>query len=342
MAGEAIAVYADVDVETFRADIAARYAPAILKGVAADWPLVRAALAAPGEAADYLRARDEGREGGCFIGAPEIGGRFFYGADMRGFNFERRPASLTALLDRIEAGAGEDESPALYMGSTPVDELIPAAAPDMTMALLPAHIRPRLWVGNAITVSAHYDLSDNIAVVAAGRRRFTLFPPDQVENLYVGPLDHTIAGQPVAMADPDTPDFERHPKFRQALDKAVIAELAPGDAIYIPALWWHHVRSLSPLNVLVNYWWDSSPMGTGTAFEALVHAMLGVRDLPPERRDAFKAMFDHFVFSGQAAPSAHLPAEAQGVLGPMTPEQQRRIRTFLTNALVARIKGGQQ
>ncbi len=66
---------------------------------------------------------------------------------------------------------------------------------------------PRIWIGNATHVAPHYDISDNAAVFALGRRRFTLFPPAQTPNLYVGPLDITIAGQPVSMVDIRDPDL---------------------------------------------------------------------------------------------------------------------------------------
>ena len=74
-------------------------------------------------------------------------------------------------------------------------------------------IVPRLWLGNAIRVATHYDLMENIGVVVAGRRRFTLFPPDQLANLYMGPLELTPAGTPVSLVDPDAPDLARFPRF---------------------------------------------------------------------------------------------------------------------------------
>ena len=79
---------------------------------------------------------------------------------------------------------------------------------------------PRVWFGNRVTVQTHYDISSNIACVVAGRRRFTLFPPEQLVNLYVGPLEFTLAGQPISMVKLEQPDFERYPRFRQALAAA--------------------------------------------------------------------------------------------------------------------------
>ena len=175
--------------------------------------------------------------------------------------------------------------------------MLPGLRPPPTASpLLPPELaRPRIWIGNRSEVSAHFDLSDNIACVVAGRRRFTLFPPDQVANLYVGPLDHTMAGQPASMVPLKAPDLERFPRFREALAAARTAELEPGDAIYIPTLWWHHVEALSAFNVLVNYWWEDPSRFAGGAFEAMVHGIMAVSYLPPERRRAWRAMFDHYV-----------------------------------------------
>mgnify|MGYP000193751085 CR=1 FL=1 len=58
------------------------------------------------------------------------------------------------------------------------------------------------------------------------------------------------------MVDIRQPDLEQFPNYAKAEAVAQQAILEPGDAIYIPALWWHGVESLEGLNVLVNYWWD--------------------------------------------------------------------------------------
>jgi hypothetical protein len=180
-------------------------------------------------------------------------------------------------------------------------------------------------------VSTHYDVSHNVACVVAGRRRFILFPPQQITNLYVGPLEFTIAGQPVSMVDLDRPDFARFPRFAEALRHALVADLEPGDVIFIPTLWWHNVAAVGPLNVLVNYWWQQA---AEVPFPALVHALMSVRDVPPAEREAWKAWFDYYVFGADASASAdHLPQSARGVLGPPSPTRTQLIKDYLLKAL---------
>lgn len=74
-------------------------------------------------------------------------------------------------------------------------------------------------------------------------------------NLYIGPLDFAPTGGAISMTRLDRPDDPRFPRLHHALEHSLTAELQPGDAIYIPPLWWHHVESLQTLNALVNYWW---------------------------------------------------------------------------------------
>jgi len=60
-----------------------------------------------------------------------------------------------------------------------------------------------------------------------GRRRFTLFPPEQIANLYVGPLDFAPTGAAMSMVNLRNPDFARHPRFKEALAATQVAELGP-------------------------------------------------------------------------------------------------------------------
>ncbi|WP_114953181.1 cupin-like domain-containing protein [Sphingosinicella terrae] len=320
------------DLSAFR-EAVGRYEPVVLRGLVRDWPAVGAAATAAG-AVDYLARFDRGRPAEAFVAPPQTGGRYFYADDMRGFNFERRSGPFGAIVRDIAGLPDRDDVPRVYVGSAPVAEVLPGFEAANPMPLLPPPLaQPRIWIGNRSEVSAHFDLSDNIACVVAGRRRFTLFPPDQVANLYVGPLDHTMAGQPASMAPVKAADPDRFPRFAEALASARTAELEPGDAIYIPTLWWHHVEALSPFNILVNYWWEDAPAHAGRAFEAMVHGILAMGDIPAERREAWRAMFDYYVFRRGGEPAGHLAPEHRGILGPPTPQLRERIRQFLLRSL---------
>jgi hypothetical protein len=335
-AAQPLAVMPDIDPRRFREEIIVSDRPIVLKGLVRDWPSV-AAAASPGSAAAYLSRFDAGVSAEAFVGPPEMDGRYFYGADMRGFNFDRRTGPFGALVRDIARLEDSDEAPRVYVGSVPIARVLPGFDDENRMPLLPPDAAASfIWVGNRSEVSAHFDLSDNVACVVAGRRRFTLFPPDQVRNLYVGPLDHTMAGQPTSMVPLKAPDFDLYPRFREALAAALTAELEPGDAIYIPTLWWHHVEALSSFNILVNYWWEDAPAQAGRVFEAMVHGILAMGDIPPERREAWRAMFDHYVFQRDGAPAGHLPPEHRGILGARTPQLRERIRQFLLRSLGGR------
>ena len=326
---------AQIDAARFADEIGQARRPVVARGLAAGWPAVRAAATEAG-LAGYLRGFDRGAPVEALIGPPAIRGRFFYDETARGMNFERRQGTLDQVLATLLDVARDPAPPSVYVGSTPIPPLLPGFERDNALAVLGPEVVPRLWVGNATTIQTHYDMSDNIACVVGGRRRFTLFPPDQVANLYVGPLDFTPAGQPISMVSLEDPDLERYPRFAQALERAEVAELEPGDALYIPAMWWHHVQSFGALNVLVNYWWNRVDALAGSPFDAFVHALKSVRHLPPAQREAWRAFFEHYVFETNGDPVAHLPVEARGVLGALDETVSAKMRSFLLRGLAAR------
>ncbi|MGR4891224.1 cupin-like domain-containing protein [Sphingopyxis sp. LARHCG72] len=301
--------------------------PVIIRGIAADWPAVAAARKGDEAIAAYLSARDNGRPLTVLVGPPETGGRYFYSDDMRGVNFRSETMPMATLVAQLLALRGMADAPSLYAGSTPTAESVASFAAENPLPV-DTGVTPRIWVGNTSRIAPHYDMAANIAVVVAGRRRFTLFPPDQIANLYVGPVERTIAGQPTSMVDPDHPDYARYPLYAEAEQRKLVAHLAPGDAIYMPPMWWHHVRSDGALNVLVNYWFgqrqDRFP------FAALMLAMHSIRELPDSERAAWRTWFDHYVF-GEGARGAvdHLPPHAQGVLGPPSPQRDRMIIDYV-------------
>jgi hypothetical protein len=325
--------WVNADPATFRDEIVAANQPAVLRGLVKDWPAVRAGRRSARALCDYIAGFDGGRPVQTLVGEPAIRGRFFYSNDLSGVNFERTSERISATLERLLAYADAEEPPAIFIQSASVPEFLPHFAADNAIDLAGPSAVPRIWVGNAVTVTTHYDISENIACVVGGRRRFTFFPPDQIRNLYVGPIHFTLAGQPVSMVSLEEPDLKRYPRFEQALAAAQTAELEPGDAVYIPYFWWHHVKSLESVNVLVNYWWDPAQAGLGSPYDCLLHGFLTLKNLPENQRAAWRAMFDHYVFQTGADPVAHLPPERRGALGEMTPELAAHIKAALLKRL---------
>ena len=310
------------------------FRPVVMRGVARDWPLVRAAEGGAEAALATLSRYDGGARIEVMAAPPAEGGRFFYAPDMDGFNFVREQATLAGFITKLRDLAAQPAPPAIYAGAASLPATLPGFAADHPFPLAgpEGDAAARVWLGNATQVATHFDMSDNFAVVAVGRRRFTLFPPDAIGDLYIGPLDTTPAGQPVSMVDPLAPDLARFPRFAAAQARALTAELEPGDAIYIPTLWWHHVAATEPINVLVNYWHNDARQGGG--FLALVHAILAIRDRPEPERAAWRAWFDHMVFRADAPQSAaHIPLHARGVTGLPSPERDAMIRRFIAQVI---------
>lgn len=325
----------DVTPERFANEIAPLYEPAILRGHVRDWPAVRAGQSSAQALREYLAGFSQGEPIKLFLGPPEIDGRFFYDETLQGFNFVRRKDHFASAMKRLKAMEPDAEPPAFYIGATAIPRTLPGLERDNPMNLVDDRVPPNIWIGNRTTIPTHYDVSDNIACVIAGHRRFTLFPPEQVRNLYVGPIDFTPAGQPVSLVDPYAPDLERFPRFAEAMPTARVAELEPGDALYVPSLWWHQVESLDRFNVLINYWWEYGVANTGSPFEAMVHGLLTIRQLPLEKRRAWQTFFDHYVF-GEENPAEHMTPEQRRALGDMTPDLAEYLKGFLRNALEKR------
>nr|WP_315401702.1 cupin-like domain-containing protein [uncultured Duganella sp.] len=324
----------EIDGATALSDeILASPAPLVLRGLVAHWPLVRAARASAQAATTYLRRFYRDATVVASHSPPGTGGRIFYNDDLSGFNFTSQKVRFDQVLDALLAHLDAADPPTLYVGSTTVDTCLPGLRADNDVDLGARDALASIWIGNRTVIPAHYDVPDNLACVAAGRRRFTLFPPEQLKNLYVGPLDLTPAGQPVSLVDFARPDPERFPLFAEALRHAQSAELGPGDALFIPSMWWHHVAGLEPFNILINYWWRQSPAWMDTPANALALALMTVRDLPPAQRAAWRELFRHYVFDSDGGEAAHIPPQARHTLAPLDEDGARMLRAQILRRL---------
>lgn len=328
-----IAEFPAIDKEEFREKIRPAGQPAVFRGLAEDWPAVVAARRSDESFVAYLRSFRLDRQVAVIVGEPEIEGRFLYTDDLRALNFTRGMSPLDPFLDRLLRDRENPHPYAIAVQSEEIPSLLPGFEKENRTDLVDDSVVPRAWIGNRIQVAPHYDLMENVGIVVAGRRRFIVFPPDELKNLYVGPFELTPAGTPVSLADPNNPDIDRFPRYAEALKRAQVAELGPGDAIYIPFHWWHGVDSLEPVNLFVNYWWNDARTDAGNPYDALLHAVYAIKTLPSDQRSVWRMVFDHYVFGMNGDPVEHLPEHARGMLGETNSEQLVRMRTTLRQLL---------
>ncbi len=215
-----IAEWRDVDAATFRDEIVPRYRPAVLRGLVAHWPAVQHGKASVPSIGQYLRAFDKGTAVDFIIMLPHIEGRMFYTADMRGFNFSRSKAPIGEVSDKLVRYAKFDNRPSLVVQSALIADCLPGFPNENRLPILDESVPPRIWLGSAVTTPAHFDESNNVACVVSGKRRFTLFPPEQISNLYIGPLGHAPTATPISLVSLTNPDFARFPRFKDALAAA--------------------------------------------------------------------------------------------------------------------------
>lgn len=233
--------------------------PVILRGYVKHWPVVVHAHQSFASLRDYLLAFDSGLLFDAMLAAPAEAGRLFYGASLESFNFKPMKGRLRDAFEILGSLQDKVDGPTFYIGSKAIPEYLPGLERECSLDVLDTAIAPNIWIGNRTIVAAHNDNAENIACVAAGRRRFTLFPPDQGDNLYIADAPNTPGGRPISLVDLRAPNFKVFPNFSKALACAQVAHLDTGDALYIPTHWWHYVEALDPVNILVNFWWSGKP-----------------------------------------------------------------------------------
>jgi hypothetical protein len=313
--------------------------PVVLKQLVKDWPVVQASRTSDQVSIDYLKSFYNGNATiVCKIPA-ENKGRMFYNENCTQLDYESFKGRIDETLDAILEGIQHVENPAYYIASNIIDTHLPGFN-EKNNIVIPRDKHPdameeriSIWIGGSTTATCHFDALDNVACCVAGKRRFTLFPPDQISNLYPGPLEPTPGGQVISLVDFKNPDFEKFPKFKDALSTAQVADLEPGDALFIPSMWWHNVESLAPYNILVNYWWDDAPSFLTSGMNAMYLAMLGIRDKSAHEREAWRHVFNHYIFDGAEKSNSFIPPEGRGFLNTLDKLDVRKLRALLINKL---------
>lgn len=332
--GEPVTVLTGYNAENIDSTILQSKVPLVLKRFCSDWPLVEASKVSDSAVLDYIRSNYARVPITTCITPTQENGRIFYNADMNGFNFSANLESFDTFAKLLMNESRSINPRGVYMPSTDVTKWFPGLDNKNRAGLDYLDPIKLLWIGNKTKVAAHYDFTSNLACCVAGRRRFTLFSPEQIVNLYPGPLEFAPGGQEVSLVDFTNPDLCRFPRFAEAMKVAQVAELSAGDALFLPGMWWHHVEGLDAVNILYTHWWRESPAVLGRPSNALLHAAMSLRSLSHEQRTAWRSVFDYYVFNYDAADLQNIPEAARGILSlPVDEEEIKKIRNILASRL---------
>lgn len=102
------------------------------------------------------------------------------------------------------------------------------------------------------TTPLHFDAVHNIFIQIRGRKKILLFPPSNYLSFYPAGVDDNRGLQDFSKVDPNRLNLELFPKF--PWEERIEVLLQPGEMLYIPPFWWHHVTAIDE-NISVSFWY---------------------------------------------------------------------------------------
>ena len=224
--------------------------------------------------------------------------------DFANKNYEFKVVPFADMLEQIE-----DDSRHLYFRSlgenarkdpSSISDSFPKLAerflvPDFAQeVVLPEKIHSSClrFSSKDVQMWTHYDINDNLLCGVRGQKRLVLWHPEEVRHLYA-------EGTASAVLNVDEPDLERFPLFAKACQWQ--GTLKEGDVLFIPAMWWHNTRTLTPcygLNVFFRHmaeecyqskdlYGNKDPVSAQQAEKLLKQAEALLAELPEDYRRFF-------------------------------------------------------
>lgn len=114
------------------------------------------------------------------------------------------------------------------------------------------------WGPVGHTEGLHCDITDGTLWQLSGQKQVILFPDYCWKSLAPFPFGGKMSWA-FSQVNVDHPDFEQFPQLNAIWDKKIKVILSPGEILYLPALWAHHIRGIAGQHVLsVNRFWRTS------------------------------------------------------------------------------------
>lgn len=176
---------------------------------------------------------------------------------------------------------------------------------------------PFVWLTQAGAVTpCHYDNYRNFYVQMRGRKHFLIMPPASHSRLYPHPALHPAHRSARVRVRPGEPlsaeEAEMYPAYRNL--SATEVNLAPGEVLFLPAMWFHQVTAVDS-TVSLNIWSkDRAIQDAAVATEYGISALARNFQSHEERLEALRAMWQ-IVLPDVIQPS-HLDAVTAGGTDP--------------------------
>lgn len=233
--------HGELSPATFHREYVLRCRPVIISDALRDWPLYNMSQE------DSIR-HFEGLQGmirtGDYVARTFSKNRQFKTASMADFIRSSR-----------DHAAVEQSEPPPYLGSNSIPESLETLIGWPKYFRRDQYIPPRIWIGPKATVTPlHRDDTDNLFAQLWGEKTFILAAPHERSRLYTW-TTYRHGGLEGCEVDAEAPDYEKHPAARDA--RFLKVRVGPGDLLFIPDGWFHHVRSLS-MSLSVNFWTNSA------------------------------------------------------------------------------------
>lgn len=179
-------------------------------------------------------------------------GRYRFDPSREGASSNAFETSETTFGEAVRHLLDPDAGDHLYVMQQSIPEKLPELLDHVVLPRWIGDERPaiNLWFGRGTTTQLHFDYSNNFFAQLHGEKTFTIFAPNDSERLY--PYDHDSATAHLSHVELDQPNLAHHPDFSSA--SPIRFTLQPGDLLFLPAFWWHHVRS-PEVSISVNFWW---------------------------------------------------------------------------------------